>query len=273
MNDGGSALKVRMRGGALTPLPETPLFLLEALLQLEVHENLAVSLKLPVEVGSKRTTTDCELPLERLYEQPLVQENGEERPETLPVTVPLPPVFCTVNVRFELLPTVTSPKFREEGVTVISGPEIPLPKTALLLLPTLLPKIASSLRLPDDVGLNLMVVIREAPAESEYEQLFVHENGAASPETLPVTVPLPPVFFTVKVRFFVVPTSTSPKFREEGVTVILGPETPLPETPLARLLVLLQLEVHEKLAVSLRLPDTVGLKRMVVSREAPAPSE
>ena len=106
------------------------------------------------------------------------------------------PVFFTVNVRLKSSPIFTSPKFREEGVTDITGlgGVVPLPETPLprLMAPSQLgahEKLAVSLRLPAEVGLNRMVVIcGGSSAESEYEQPPTQVKGAARPETLPVRV-------------------------------------------------------------------------------------
>ena len=99
-------------------------------------------------------------------------------------------------------------------------------------------------------------------------QPLEQEKGAARPDSFPESV-LPPVFVTTNVRVAEEPTVMLPKARELGVTVIVGgtaTATPVPETGLFRFEVLLQLVVHENLAVS---PDdtfAVGEYRTVTVR-------
>src|SRR5439155_1007550 len=75
--------------------------------------------KVPVAVGLNRTTTAWFAPAARLKELPETTEKGAVV-AALPVRVP-PPVFWTVNVRSDDVPTGTLPKSCEGGVTLIAG--------------------------------------------------------------------------------------------------------------------------------------------------------
>ena len=75
-----------------------------------------------------------------------------------------------------------------------------------------------------------------------------------------------PLFFTVKVRSFEVPTMTVPKLSEDGVTAITGAAPPVPVTGGETLPPL-----DVKATVRVTLPVTVGEKRTMTSWLAPGP--
>src|SRR2546422_4130611 len=76
--------------------------------------------KFPVAVGVKFTTTSWLAPAPMVKGLPENTEKAVEVDEALPLSVP-PPMFCTVKLRLEELPTPTVPKFCDAGVTLICG--------------------------------------------------------------------------------------------------------------------------------------------------------
>jgi len=88
----------------------------------------------PVEVGLKRTVTRWLWPADREYAPPETTWNGASA-VAFPPTATLP-TFCTVKVRSSELPTGTSPKSRELGVTSIVGVKSVVVHTSDVLSPS-----------------------------------------------------------------------------------------------------------------------------------------
>jgi hypothetical protein len=106
------------KGAVLVVPPEpVPVTVANALPPLELK--LTVPLKVPIEVGLKRTVTVWLWPAPRLKEPPEAMLKGA-LVLALPIRVP-PPVLLTVKVPSVELPTGTLPKFREVGVTDKTG--------------------------------------------------------------------------------------------------------------------------------------------------------
>src|SRR3990172_12971668 len=81
----------------------------------------------------------------------------------VPVSVP-PPVFWTVNIRSLVDPTVTSPKFSDDGVTLSAGGGEPVPLTERSTLPPLDVNPMVPFEVTAEVGLKRMVTLWLAPA-------------------------------------------------------------------------------------------------------------
>lgn len=173
---------------------------------------------------------------------PAAMVNGNETPlneysELLIVseeTVMLAPLAVIVAGKVELLPTLTSPKFRLVGVRLSWPVATPVPETAIVrsgsdALETIemLP-----LSLPLANGANSAVNVMLSPE--------VKVMGTFSPEMLN-PVPLaeacvmvtldPPALVSVSYWLELLPTCTLPKFSELGLSFNCPPD-PLPPVPL-----------------------------------------
>src|SRR5436309_2887282 len=143
-------LPLKLAAGATAPVPASALVLLPALLLLITTTLLKVSAL----VGAKRTTTLVEPKPARLKGVPETMVKGPPLIVARPLLSAAPPWLVIAKLAWALEPTATVPKLRLPGETPSWAGVRPLPVTVLAVLPPLLVKTTTSLKLPALAGLK-----------------------------------------------------------------------------------------------------------------------
>ena len=136
--------------GTLAPVPRTVFVAFPPLPELKT----TTLLKLAALVGAKRITTLVEPNPARANGVPDKMVKGGVA-ETVPLDKEVPPRFVTVKLACEFEPIATVPKFKLVGETASWAGVSPEPVTVLVLLPPLLVKSTTLLKLPAEIGLKV----------------------------------------------------------------------------------------------------------------------
>src|SRR5439155_1017958 len=257
----GCALKLAR--GTKAPLPMTALVLLPAVLVVKT----TTLLKGVASVGAKLTTILVEPEPARLKGVPDKMVKGPSLSDATPPVRGSWPRLVATKLVWTLEPTATMPKLKLGGDVESLAGLMPEAITVFVVLPPLLVKTTTLLKLPTVVGAKDTATVLD-PYPATVKGLPLRTAKESKVAALPVRV-RPPVLSTWKFSVLVRPRTTGPKSRLVGLIAKCGGGSTV-VTLLAELLAGFGSAAREETVTLLVAePSIVVLTRMVMLARAP----